>query len=185
MQPRGASLVQGFLGIQVRLLNTGFLMSSIPIIQGYRGLSWAPLRPDLPAAGVDMEKRYFASDGGGTSFGLVKEEGFKANWYAYELKGASKKSNLKALSESLLLSRIRRQCSQIASQYLQHRARGCLLHPSLNVTRDQARYVGSSGQPLFAVVASDDGLAWEWKGVYEWDTRDPLPEFSLREILLV
>jgi hypothetical protein len=168
-----------------RVLNTGFLMSSAPRLRGYRGLSWAPLRPDLPAADVDMEKRYFASDGEGSSFGLVKEEGFKADWFVYELKGTCKKSHLKARSESLWLSRTRRQCRQIASQYLQHRARGCLLHPSLDVSRGQARYVGSSGQLLFAVVASDDGVAWEWKGVYEWDARDPPPEFRVREILLV
>jgi len=133
---------------------------------------------------VDLEKRHFASDGAGTSFGQVKEEGFEAEWFAYEVKGACKKSSINARSESLLLSRTRRQCRQIASQYLQHRARGCLLQPGQDVSFHPARYIGSSGQPLFAVVASDDGLAWEWKGIYEWNARDPLPEFSRKKYCL-
>src|SRR5436305_91105 len=57
-----------------------------------------------------------------------------------------------------------------------NRAQDVSFHP--------ARYIGSSGQPLFAVVASDDGLAWEWKGIYEWNARDPLPEFSRKKYCL-
>jgi len=38
---------------------------------------------------------------------------------------------------------------------------------------------------LLVVVGSNDQVGWEWKGVYEWDDADPLPEFKAKDVLLV
>ncbi|KAL3479894.1 hypothetical protein BJX99DRAFT_221417 [Aspergillus californicus] len=46
-------------------------------------------------------------------------------------------------------------------------------------------YQGEVQGLLLVVVASDDGVEWEWQFVSEWDVKVPLPEFSLEEILIV
>ena len=30
-----------------------------------------------------------------------------------------------------------------------------------------------------------DGAAWEWRGVHEWDVREPLPNFKYKEQILL
>lgn len=47
------------------------------------------------------------------------------------------------------------------------------------------QYQGEAKGPLLVIAGSHDEVGWEWQFVHEWDTNFRLPEFVLREVLMV
>lgn len=167
-------------------LSTGFLMSSTPRLS-IPGFSWAPSRPTpqtLISTSHDEEAYYLAYDGADTEYGSIKNEGFSAFWTTYEFHGGKRKRvNLKFLgaksssrSNSLNIPRIR-------DLYLQDYRNGVLLRPIHAVAWDTpAEYRGNIDGVLVAVCGSNnDGKSWIWRGVYEWDMKEPVPKFTRSE----
>ena len=82
---------------------------------------------------------------------------------------------------------------KIYSDFLQHYRWGALLRPVwANVPFEYipAPIREDVSRILLVVCGSNDlldaGTAWEWKGVHEWDVKEPLPKFTYRkDILLV
>ncbi|KAL9077543.1 MAG: hypothetical protein Q9157_003345 [Trypethelium eluteriae] len=79
-----------------------------------------------------------------------------------------------------------RQISEIADMYLRGQQVGALLRPKTMMQGDVAfEYRGKANGPLVAVIGSTDkGMSWCWKGIYEWNEREPLPMFVDENILL-
>jgi hypothetical protein len=176
-----------------RTLNTGFLMSSVPRIGdtiNCMGFNWAPTRPDLhPPSNVDgeTEARYHAFDGEGSSAGIITEKGLQADWSMCIIK---KHSRIERISNQI--SRLSNRSSpiqvqKITDKYLKDYRMGALLSPMpANLGVVTVRYTGDANGTLLAVVGSNDrGKTWHWREIWEWDDRDPLPEFHEEAILLV
>ncbi|KAI9771959.1 MAG: hypothetical protein M1839_002592 [Geoglossum umbratile] len=168
------------------VINTGFLVSNAPRVQNCKGFSWAPRRPSTQL-GLHSEKNSFASDGEGSCWGLVREEGYKAKWLTCEIKGGdANESRMKTWVNKILSSRGRKRdaIQDIAARYLKDYRWGALLHAMEQSSGySPARYRHSDGT-LLVVVGSNDQVGWEWTGVYEWDDADPLPEFKARDVFL-
>jgi hypothetical protein len=194
-------------------LATGFLVSSAPRLKA-RGLSWAPARPNLlpPAAGTPSGKQYPAFDGQNSVAGRIVAEGFKAEWlicpirrskalpiwfslYTYEAEsrvdayykvyngGANSKMDLRSLLNirtmiAPLLKRYR-WVAFLLPALRERLSSGAVFPPQ------PFPYQGEAKGPLIVVVASNDGDEWEWQFVHEWDIKFQLPEFSLKELLIV
>lgn len=192
-------------------LSTGFLVSSSPRLQGEHGFGWAPSRPNLlpPTASTPTNEQYPAYDGDDSVWGRITERGFKAEWLACVI-GRSRalptwlrlKYFEDDLSEGLTynkggtsrldmrsLFKIRSVMSPVFKKYP-------LVAIMLPCTRDRGasgpglvprpfQYQGASKGPLLVIAGSKDDEEWEWQFVHEWDTGYQLPEFVLKELLLV
>jgi hypothetical protein len=194
-------------------LATGFLVSSAPRLKA-RGFSWAPARPNLlpPAAGTPSGKQYPAFDGQNSVAGRIVAEGLKAEWlmcpirrskalpgwfslYTYEAEsrvdayykvyngGANSKMDLRNLLNiramiAPLLKRYR-WVAFLLPALRERLSSGAVFPPQ------PFPYQGDAKGPLIVVVASNEGNEWEWQFVHEWDIKFQLPEFSLKELLIV
>lgn len=151
-------------------VQTGFLMSSSQRLQGYRGLGWAPSCPTLqapPSRELNRETPYLAHDGNDTQKGVITSEGLRARWLIRKFLVSSAHCDV----------RFPRNIT-ISSRYLQNYCWGAILRPapSSGPRYIPAPYPGKARDPLVAVCGSNDGRCWEWRGVFEWATDDPLPE---------
>lgn len=174
-------------------IHTGFLMSSSPRLRGHPSFGWAPSCPTLqpPPSTESKDRRvYLAYDGNNTQEGLITSEGLRAKWLVHKFLLSSADYDLRFPKNV-----------QIARRYLEGYCWGALLRPGQVPGKryTPAPYQGKAKTPLLAVCGSHNGQCWEWKGVYEWDVGDPLPDiepdfrkpeappmdFLLEEILLV
>ena len=154
-------------------VQTGFLMSSSPRLQGYKGLGWAPSCPTLrPPSRSDTNHNifYLAYDGLNTQRGTITSEGLQAKWLIHKFLPSSAASAV----------RFPRNVA-IATRYLQDYRWGALLRPGRlpGPRYVPAPYQGMAKEALVAICGSNDGRRWEWKSVYEWDISDPLPDIFL------
>ena len=152
-------------------INTGFLMSSSPRIQGRKGWSWAPSCPTLqpPSSFQSNEKVYLAYDGNSSQSGLITPEGLQAKWLVYEFLFSSAEKDTRFPRNVM-----------IARQYLSSHRFGALLRPGQlpGPRLVPAPYQGKAKTPLIAICGSNDGRCWEWMGVFEWETSDPMPNLD-------
>lgn len=174
-------------------VNTGFLMSSSPRLEGYSGLGWAPSCLTLqspPRTNSNQGKIYLAYDGVNSRTGLITSEGLQAKWLIHKFLVSSTDCDMRFPKNV-----------KIARQSLQNYRWGALLRPGQLPGKRYvpAPYQGKAKEPLLAICGSNDGRCWEWKGVYEWDSSDPLPnidpwmppksdlknDFLLEKVLLV
>lgn len=160
-------------------VNTGFLLSSAPRIKGLKGLGWAPSHPtlDQTAAG----KAYIAADGHRSEKGEVREEGLRGECGVHKFEHSADGS-------PPYQSRILNLIQDPGSPPQQFRWIALLQPLAWDATFNRPvarRYRGNARGPLFAVCGSDDGREWLWRGVHEWDVEEPLPEFQVKNILLI
>lgn len=162
-------------------VETGFLLSSMPRIQGTKGLGWAPCCPTLrPLQGKGTDgtagKFYLAYEGMDTRSGVVTSEGLRARWLVHRFSPCP--ADCAALLPGL---------DDAASQRLQRYGCGALLQPCAlpGPANVPAQYRGNSQGPLYAICGSNDGRCWAWIGVYDWGTRDDKPDFKFQDLLLI
>ncbi|KAL9097135.1 MAG: hypothetical protein Q9165_000562 [Trypethelium subeluteriae] len=181
-------------------ISTGFLMSSIPRLKDCPGLTWAPLRPNLQEPSTRLEEslslsssKFSAFDGQGSDLGVIRDDGFHADWLVHFIHGRlwnpiDKTVNRimnRITSHSRKLG-VKRQISKIIDVYLRGHQMGALLRPKILFGHDAFEYRGKADGPLLAVVGSDNGgSSWCWKGIYEWHEKEPLPKFEVEPIVLV
>jgi hypothetical protein len=160
---------------------TGYIFSSVPRVQGVKGLSWAPASPTCNR----LSTQFFPTDQGQfTKRALIHHTGllgdFAINIFHYDAGAGSDQYQRKVID-------ILRSTSQQTYHWL------ALVHPLIGNELYQKstayRYRGkSSGSPLFGICVSNDikdKKIWIWKAVYEWNAGHKLPEFHEREITLV
>ncbi|KAF8864012.1 hypothetical protein BDZ45DRAFT_614759 [Acephala macrosclerotiorum] len=158
------------------MVRTGFLLSSAPRMKGIKGLQWAPRQPafHLPANATLDAKIYPAYDGSDTEFATIRKEGLGGEWAVHEF---SRKS------DSISASMKRRMSQELGSPSYRW---GVLLQPlNFSTKRYVAAHYRGGNRHLLGVAGSDDQQSWEWIGIFEWLTDEPLPGFSKKYILLV
>jgi hypothetical protein len=89
------------------------------------------------------------------------------------------------------MSNLLEPIAKITTYYLPGYKRGALLQtlPCKGVLqRDIALSYPELSQltgPIVVICGSLDGVNWQWKDIYEWDTSAQLPQFGIEEILLI
>ncbi|KAL8673505.1 MAG: hypothetical protein Q9168_002062 [Polycauliona sp. 1 TL-2023] len=162
---------RGQIGKEIR---TGSLISSAQRVQDHRGLGWAPYLPTaLPHTTQSTvgAKSYPAYDGCETSSGLISDDGLRAKWLVYEISDDFHSS---------------KTYMQHLSPYLGGYESGALLQamPCRGPRNVPVPYRGALGA-VVVVCGSHNKIAWEWKGVYEWERDVQLPSFTIQELLIV
>ena len=186
------------------VLATSFLMSSAPRLRK-PGLRWAPSSPMAEALrfpALKTKTRILAFDGSDSDVGMISSEGFSAPWWFFDFvgpyPGSSKLSNILGVKVSSEDTACRRNLSRIRRTYLKGCLWGALLRPIRAATsRQSTAYRGDSSKTFVAVCGTnarvqfymrrepDDQLeGWHWKGLYQWDISEPLPNFTRAIILL-
>lgn len=168
-------------------INTGFLLSSTPRIQGCQGLGWAPCSPTLqspPNSYLTGESIYLPFDGAETARGVMTVEGLQGKWLVHKFSTSVEDESInQMIKDASIIAKI----TEIAARYLEKYPWGALLRPGpIRGPRTvPVQYRGNARGPLMAVCGSSDRRCWEWRGVFEWDTDAALPEFKIEDILLV
>ena len=168
-----------------RSINTGSLLSSAPRLE-CPGFGWAPScatdrqQSDAVTAG---RKTYLAYDGEGTMRATITEDGLCTYWATHKFSVQNEQRLGSGLHQD---SDIQQRIADIADQYIRGYARGILLNvlPCRGPKNTTVQYRDCDGQ-LLVVCGSHDGIRWEWKDVYDWDTKVPLPYFLYEKVLLV
>ena len=174
---------------QGHIIHTNFLVSTAPRLNIWR-LGWAPASPrifldSLTASGP----RSMGYNGRAAEVGLITDEGLKAKWLFHKL------GRLKMTVSKLPLGRSVLGFSNveiIRKTFLQEYQWGALLRPlKAFEPLDYMPAVNEEDVSRILVVVCGtndfphDGAAWEWRGVHEWDVREPLPTFKYKEQILL
>lgn len=184
-------------------LSTSFLISSAPRIRK-RSLGWAPSSPTAQLVQMRSngpKTRMLAFDGMESDRGIIEKDGFLAPWLIYDFIGPC--IGVKKLSSFLEINMqpndglCQANLREIRRRYMKGYLWGAILRPiDARAYKKPVAYRGDTSKLLVAVCATnkrfmcpgekDDRIHWQWKGVYEWDMAEPLPEFALeRNVLLV
>ena len=169
-------------------VHTTFLVSTAPRVKIWR-LGWAPVSPNIfspPSAQTKALSMGFNDTG--SELGEITSDGLKARWLFYQM-GRSKRAVAKIpFSERMLpFSNIR----LIWKTYLLDYKWGALARAEeANTVMDP--YPAPNREDVSSVLvvicgtndSPSDDVAWEWKGVYEWDSREPLPKFTSKSNVL-
>lgn len=182
------------------LLRSGYLMSDLPRLSAVSGLSWAPSQPRVAHSIAHLhreksESRLFSGkifDGIGSSWGWLLPTGYRSDWKSFEFNN---------LSEDNLVERtwaaVRRSSeptfehvlADITKQFHITDTTVRLIYPGPHGPMQdediQKVYVGPCGGDLYAVVSSETGEAWTWRGLYEWPFGMSKPQFEGALLLLV
>lgn len=182
-------------------LPTAFLVSSAPRLVEQKGLTWAPASPTAQLTWGrpnNPQRRLLPYDGVESVLGTIKKDGFLASWLGYEFTGSCVGARLSTYLKIQFGSEhpsYYGNLQTIRRRYLRGFYWGVLLRPeSRTRPGDLATYRGDAVRTLVIVCATnhlslwpwekDDVVRWIWRGVYEWDRAEPLPEFSGWEILM-
>lgn len=188
-----------------RRVNTGYLMTRMPRLQGVPGFSWAPCSPYVRQQGAisgnQPESHFFSFGGEGSESGTITARGLRADWLVYAVDKDQAQlyqdapvtakfldddgsHSLKILSAHRVLNPCWREAVLLLESH-----RWVILIQPLSSNRAEpyhaTRNRGETHGPLLAICTSDDEERWQWKGVYEWSRSVPLPGFTTEEILLV
>ena len=177
-------------GRQGHFIHTSFLVSTTPRINIWR-LGWAPASPRifLEKSSATSAARSMGINDTTSEVGRIDAEGLKANWLFSRLGRLTMTiSKLPLGRRALQISNIR----TIRKKFLHNYQWGALLRP---VRAHEPRgYIPATNQEhvsrVLVVVCGTiddptDGAVWEWKGVYEWDSREHLLTFTYKENVLL
>ncbi|EGR47376.1 uncharacterized protein TRIREDRAFT_108682 [Trichoderma reesei QM6a] len=169
---------------QGRGVPSGWLVSSYERLS-VKGLSWAPSRPNFSLHGedspTDYDKLLLPYHGIETRVSAITERGLHGDWWAYRFK-------VKRTAWERVLERFTGGClplERAAGGYLDGETWCATLRPLHTYRRDVwVPHPRRLSKAVFAVVASDDGEAWRWKGVLELDEGVVLPQFRTMGFLI-
>lgn len=176
-------------------LSTGFLVSSAPRLGKNKGLTWAPASPTaqlIRQKPDDPPTRLLAYDDGESWPGTIRKDGFLARWRMYEFTGKCAGARILSALGRIELDPENPAYSgnlqTIRHRYLKGFCWGVLLRPSGPGSRDPGLHRSDGRRILMIVCATnhrqrwpwdeDDLIRWRWRGVYEWDRAEPLPDFT-------
>ena len=169
-------------------MGSSFLVSSVPRLR-QKGLGWAPSSPT--ALRVEMrsngrQTRLLAFDGQESQDGLIRRDGFEAPWLMYDFIGprAKRLSTILDVMEPEVSS-CWANLQEIRHRFLRGYLWGALLRPiSRRDPHEPAPIRGDISRTPVIVCATnrrfshpfgkDDEMYWRWRGVYGWDTAEPL-----------
>ena len=176
---------------QDHIINTSFLISTTPRLNIWR-LGWAPTSPNMfLGTSAVSEPRSMGNSPQSSVVGRITAEGLKAAWLFCRL------GRLTMAISKLPLGRRALNVSNvqiIRKKFLQNHQWGALLRPLVlngSILLVPATNYEDASRVLIVVCGTNDiphdgDATWEWRGVHEWDLREPLPAFQYKkDILLV
>jgi len=181
-------------------INTGYLMSTAPRLQGVEGFSWAPRTPNVRSTDPLLPVSY-PSDGSGSEVGKIVRNGLEAIWLCHQVEdGDSEKfSGSRNNDFSMVIQHGHRahrlnRCWLEVQRLQSLHARVCLL-----VAKSQSfgrYYTAEESQKdyiLVAVAFSNEKVSkdsdtyedtWTWSGAHQWPSIIPMPQMEWERILL-
>ena len=181
-------------------LSTSFIMSSAPRLAS-KGFRWAPSSPIARIRNETIHgprQRLLAFDGVEGEPGTVTEDGFLASWLTFTFTGGQMGSDtLPTLIDTITKPRqsyYRINLCRIRRMFLKKYRWGILLrpmrsgaaegfgrrnNPATNRTDSSKILVaicGTNGLWNLNPFSKDDRIHWVWRGVYEWDNVEPVPD---------
>lgn len=175
---------------QGNIVHTSFLVSTTPRLDIWR-FGWAPASPrmylDISAT---SEPRSMGVNDVTSKVGLITPEGLRADWLFCRLGSLSMAASKLPLGGKVLRFS---NLQFIRKKFLSKYQWGALLRPLR--ANEPIEHIPATNQEdvtrVLVVVCGtndfpEDDTAWEWRGVHEWDLREPLPTFKYKkQILLV
>ncbi|KAL6712940.1 hypothetical protein ACLMJK_009495 [Lecanora helva] len=191
-----------------KTISTAYLISSAPRVD-IRGWKWAPSSPtaqSLEVKSKDARFRLMADGNVGADLGNITQDGLSAQWLMYDFVGGRLGSRALSIFTRYdmephfpqgqnNLRRIRQKflAKHIWGAILQPRKFGSL-EPGDNLDEPVVHRSDSIRQ-FVAVCGTNERYYWFWKkqhripwtwcGVYEWDMREPLPQFVRIDDILI
>lgn len=178
-------------------VNTSFLISSAPRIQGRKGLSWAPARPNPapPAEDEYQPEDYYIAQDVESEPAKISAEGIRGKWFVLEFEVEERPGGLTVWplpttehdTTPHRQDETAEQLKEIADKYVRPFRYGALLEAATLAPGNPTPiiYGGPSPGRVVAVVASSNGRAWTWKGLYTWKfAKETFPAFTFQEILI-
>jgi hypothetical protein len=168
-------------------VNTGFLMSTAPRLEGVRYLSWAPRTPYVRTAD-DMVAEPPAHDGSGSERALITARGLVGDWLSWTVlsEGEARRSTTQSRYYQELYQDGSNEGLIFARRFLHERdslgrarcVRVIRTLASGGQSGGKEPYMGLPGRnsdrgELFAVItrsSSENGECWSWRGVHYWPT---------------
>ena len=171
------------------IISTGFLVSTAPRVNIWR-LGWAPSSPNIFSnPSIESKTRSMGFNDTSSEVGRITPDGLKADWLFYKVRKFKRLASKLSLGQGVLpFSNIR----SIWKRYLQDYRWGALLRPmEANAVLDPLPALNreDGSKVLIVVCGTNDypsnDVAWEWKGVHEWDFREALPTFARKDDILL
>ena len=181
-------------------LSTSFIMSSAPRLAS-KGLRWAPSSPIAKKQNETSHsptQRLLAFDGVEGEPGTIVEDGFLAPWLTFTFTGGQMGSNTLPSVIDAITKRRQNHCRinlcRIRRKFLKDYRWGILLRPmrsgaaeGFGRRNDPATNRSDSSKILVAICGTndmwnfnpfnkDDRIHWVWRGVYEWDNIEHVPD---------
>ena len=186
---------KGFWALSVgRYLNTGYLMSAAPRLEGVKYFSWAPCSPNVGGIHglINSDGLAYSSDGEGSEVGRITEKGLEAIWLIYLIQAEDDGDFMRGVYDP-------NPCWEAVKELRQKHRRVCLLMPK---SLQRGEYSGAEEtkrrNKLVAVGYSNAADArplvtktgeiedqWTWGGVHEWPRAVARPAFDWESILLM
>lgn len=173
-----------------RIIHTSFLVSTTPRLNIWR-LGWAPASPNFfHGTSAVSQPRSMGIDQQSSEVGRITAEGLKADWLFCRLGGLSTAmSKLPLGRRAFNVSNVR----SIRKKFLQNHQWGALLRPLVangSIDLLPAMNQEDASRILVVVCGANEfphggDATWEWRGVHEWDLREPLPAFQYQKNILL
>lgn len=188
-------------------ISTGYLVSKAPRLK-VKGLSWAPATPTFPYSAQSDANGLNSYDEGHTASGNITPDGLVAPWWLwkFDIDGLQQLTNNQRARN---LSRIKAQflegylwgailCPIEEEQGARWWAEGGRLRRNMVAvcaTNDidgsvVEKYTVNKSNPRRVTWDENwdenrEAVGWEWRGVYNWDDIEPLPEWGLIKNFLI
>lgn len=192
-------------------IRTGYLLSSVPRLKA-KGLGWAPASPTL-ATSIRSAKDELSSvyDGGDSSSGWVTPDGLVADWALWKFNTTDSWQlsvnpfpiNLKRIKAQFLQryhwgailrpleENVKNSDDEWEAWWSEGSRSGrkvvivCGTNDLNGLVTQKYIYNGTDRtRPRWA--DNNEVVGWEWRGIYEWNDSEPLPEWKrARDFLIV
>lgn len=180
------------------MMSSSFLFSSAPRLKT-RGLRWAPSSPttELLKDGLnDSRYRLLPMNNTNDDIGSIAKYGFCTTWLMYDFPGGMIGSELVSSIFKVNIKPMESRCldnlNRVRQKYLQGYLWGALLGLAEQQTSgERVIHRNGAGSTLLAVcatntrwisvrsrIAKERRIFWTWRGIYEWDMVEPLPQFA-------
>ena len=173
-------------GRQGEIIHTSFLVSTTPRLNIWR-FGWAPVSPNIfHDASAVSEPRTMGINDKSSALGRITAEGLEGNWLFCGLGRFTMTVSKLPLGRKTLHSSNIKAIRKISRREYE---RAALLRPAVAHDDEPAPNHEDVSRILVVVCGSNDvqrdDAVWEWRGVHEWDLREPLARFTSKRILLV
>lgn len=172
------------LGGWQTIVRSGFLVSSVPRVEGLDGFTWAPRQPSC-----DRTKSSFYFPSGNfnrTQWASFHDDKLAGRWGVHIFDVYDDSPANSSTSQREIRIMVRSNCNDDARYEV-----GALLQPlsQIPIGGIEGRFTAvrchnGSHETMFGVCGSVDGSVWKWVGVYSWKSGNDLPCFEVKDFFI-